>query len=633
MTVELRIHGVSGTPASEMLGGDVEPDPRFAGTHGAATVLRPSGGDGTLLAYRWASRTSGTAARSLWLLLVPYMLHNVAGWALPPAPDRRHRWAVGLTRVAGLLLTLIFSLVTAIGVIDIGALQVMHLRWGIPWSVSLWAGVVVSALTMSALWFTSSRAEESENDRPYLRSTHVATALWGIWATVATTGGAVADQPHPVGSTWVLPAALSVMVAASSTWRGLEDVTRVAGMASVAATGLLTFAGLVRYAPAIPEVAVVSVGAPLRGTVLAYLVVGVATTALAWSADHPDAGPAVASLLALAGATGASVGAGAVVAAGAAFGVSATPSTGAFAEGFLVGTLAIVAVTAMHGWSHAEPADTPSERLLKTIVSVRDDVRPILIAIPGITVAVSALVLSGLDGVLPWAGLAAAVGVGASTAAAAWKLRLGRFVAVGPILMAVGAVAALVVGFRTVSVAFALILPFGLVVARIVRAWTDAERRRVLAIPWDVGSFFSRRFHPFSPPTYRDVVRRDLTSVIDRLSQNGAVIVSAHSQGSVVGTDTLYAMDHPGVSLLTYGSPIGTLYQRFFPVSFDPANIDRVHADEWINLWRPTDPIGGAIRSSIVDDRSIEDMHLRSHGGYWRDDEPDFAAALTELRA
>ena len=90
MTVELRVHGVSGSPTEGVLdrpwvgrvagdgdSGFYRPRPEIGGTTGP--------GGATLEAYRWGSLTSGAAARALWLLLLPFMLANVAIWLRPPS--------------------------------------------------------------------------------------------------------------------------------------------------------------------------------------------------------------------------------------------------------------------------------------------------------------------------------------------------------------------------------------------------------------------------------------------------------------------------------------------------------------------------------------------------------------------
>jgi hypothetical protein len=610
-----------------MVGGPAAPDGDFE----ADTVVRPIDGDGRLLAFRWASRTSGSAGSAMWLLLVPYMLLNLAGWALPPASDRRHRIAVATTRIAGLFLTLTFALITANGVIGVGSYQVLR-RW-ISWDASLTFGIAASALIMGVLWFATTRADDARNDRPHLRAPHIAVALWGVWATAATAVAEAGDRANPIGTMWLLPASLAVLVAAASVWRGLEDVTRVFGRVAVGASGLLLLAVAVNPDELVgsPAPMLITIGGPLRGAVIAYAISALAATALAWSRTHRDAGPAVASLLALAGSTGAAVGAGAVVVAGSLFGVGPATAAGTLAEAFLIGTMLVLAALAVHMWTHLEPGSTPRERLFLTLVSVRDDLRPILLTIPVVTLAVGAVALARLDDVLPWlaAGAVAVSAVALSLVAA----RLGfRKAAAGIASVMTGSTAAVatgLVGFRTLAVAFALVLPLVAVAVRVTGAFRSEESRRTLAIPWDIGSFFSRRFHPFAPPTYRDVVQRDLTSVLEQLRSRGTpVVVSAHSQGSIVAAAALDSMPDPALRFLTHGSPLATLYMRFFPVSFPPQVATRADRP-WINLWRPTDPVGGSIRGT--DDRRVADTHLRIHGGYWLADETEYATAVTDL--
>jgi hypothetical protein len=101
---ELRVHGVSGSPAEDMLdrplirqvAGDREagffrPRSDYGGTYGP--------GGARLEAYRWGNLTSGAAARALWLLLLPFSLANVALWMRPPATGMGRRMVHGLIRV------------------------------------------------------------------------------------------------------------------------------------------------------------------------------------------------------------------------------------------------------------------------------------------------------------------------------------------------------------------------------------------------------------------------------------------------------------------------------------------------------------------------------------------------------
>ncbi len=87
---ELRVHGVSGTPAEEILdraiigqvAGDSDAGFFRPRTEYGAT-LGPGGA--RLEAYRWGNLTAGAAARAFWLLLLPFTLVNVSLWLRPPA--------------------------------------------------------------------------------------------------------------------------------------------------------------------------------------------------------------------------------------------------------------------------------------------------------------------------------------------------------------------------------------------------------------------------------------------------------------------------------------------------------------------------------------------------------------------
>jgi hypothetical protein len=102
--VELRVHGVSGTPPEDMLdsplvrqvAGDL--DGRF---------VRPVNADGTEVrandghiveGYHWGPQTSGSWRQALWLVLVPFGLVNAAYFMLP---DRGVRWPRGALRGLG----------------------------------------------------------------------------------------------------------------------------------------------------------------------------------------------------------------------------------------------------------------------------------------------------------------------------------------------------------------------------------------------------------------------------------------------------------------------------------------------------------------------------------------------------
>ena len=131
---ELRIHGVSGTPPSETLN-----DPQVICVSGDSTAgfFRrvwlggpppatladadvPAAGDRAAFrreAYSWGGLTSGSGSRALWMLLLPFMLANLAFWMYPEARPSEPRLrrprdsSAALQRLFSLSLTVTLILV------------------------------------------------------------------------------------------------------------------------------------------------------------------------------------------------------------------------------------------------------------------------------------------------------------------------------------------------------------------------------------------------------------------------------------------------------------------------------------------------------------------------------------------
>ncbi|WP_446215114.1 hypothetical protein [Micromonospora sp. IBHARD004] len=121
---ELRVHGVSGTPPERMLAhphavrvaGDAE-----AGFHRRQWEAKQTStdtGDERVEAYSWGALTAGSGQRALWLLLTPFLLVNVAFFALPYAGvddgrklSRRTAEAVQRLFALSITLTLVLSVV------------------------------------------------------------------------------------------------------------------------------------------------------------------------------------------------------------------------------------------------------------------------------------------------------------------------------------------------------------------------------------------------------------------------------------------------------------------------------------------------------------------------------------------
>jgi hypothetical protein len=134
----------------------------------------------------------------------------------------------------------------------------------------------------------------------------------------------------------------------------------------------------------------------------------------------------------------------------------------------------------------------------------------------------------------------------------------------------------------------------------------DAGFRRQIGIIWDVTSFWPRQFHPFAPPSYAVRTVPELQERIAEATANdeGAVILSGHSQGSVVAFAAAASLEESttiNLALVTHGSPLRRFYARFFPSYFtDELLIDTAGrlgsaaspADgSWLNFHRRTDPV------------------------------------------
>ncbi|MEX2268874.1 MAG: hypothetical protein WEA75_09330 [Acidimicrobiia bacterium] len=156
-----------------------------------------------------------------------------------------------------------------------------------------------------------------------------------------------------------------------------------------------------------------------------------------------------------------------------------------------------------------------------------------------------------------------------------------------------------------IVVLFALALVF-----LIVRAYRTEGLRRKVGILWDLATFWPRTAHPLGPPCYSERVVPELSARVAYFLLGDAeipepgfessdVVVSAHSQGSVIAAAALLQMAPTDqIALLSYGSPLRRLYRSYFPTYFGDPALDvlsgRVGA-RWRNLYRHTDPIGGPV--------------------------------------
>jgi len=142
-----------------------------------------------------------------------------------------------------------------------------------------------------------------------------------------------------------------------------------------------------------------------------------------------------------------------------------------------------------------------------------------------------------------------------------------------------------------------------------------------VGILWDVLAFLPRWHHRFAVRCYAERAVPELQIyLLEARDQGTSVVVSAHSQGTVLAVAALAPLPPPAgsstvsdISLVTFGSPLTDLHARFFPYWFGrddlvPSLAERLRA--WHNLYRHTDYIGRRIQgvsSRVCNDPATPD--------------------------
>ncbi|MEU2432027.1 hypothetical protein ABZ611_21380 [Streptomyces sp. NPDC007861] len=132
--LELLVHGVGGATPQDML--DDPRTVRITGDATAAVYRRPEDTDAEdhperyvkepiPEAYCWSNLTSGNGARALWLLLLPFMVVNLAHWTRPTSkgPARAVRFYGMLVRLVALSLTALLTAAACEVALDLTAWQ------------------------------------------------------------------------------------------------------------------------------------------------------------------------------------------------------------------------------------------------------------------------------------------------------------------------------------------------------------------------------------------------------------------------------------------------------------------------------------------------------------------------------
>jgi len=626
MFVELRVHGVSGTPPEDMLdhplvkqvGGDT--DGRFfRPVDAAGTEVRATDGH-VIEGYHWGPLTSGTWRQALWLALVPFGLVNAAYFMLPGDGGNAPRVvARAALRGLAIVLTGLVALALAQAAVDLFAWQWTGVggRSGDPrwWLGGAFAAVVVALLVIRFLVKPSHKPPS--DDEPELE----AVGMTGLAGGEFYTG----DRDLPALRHLHLTAGLTVLsVLASAVARQYGGVGWLYWVALILLGWTVVHTLLLgdpsRKRVGVPEFFAVRLPLVQLWAGVALLVASIVVMAMV--SDYPNSRRGILPGIVVLGGWASVLALGSLVMLIAAVAVLALQSRGPVVpkpfRRFLGGMVGpVVASLGMFlGVGFTAALDYGVLRLLRPASDPGSMTLPVfyyrIAFAAGVAVALAvvlALVLAGWmlfatksfrtmvrdsagPGLLPDDQLR-------GVARAWWLARLKFFVHWLAIVFAVGGTvltAAAVIEASTEMGAttcrpsgtwlsdcrdlpgldlvtagtVALVLLGGFLVYLGRRAVGDSAVRRAACVIWDVVAFWPAAVHPFVPPPYSpkviDDLRRRIKWHLD--GQATFLVLAGHSQGSMIAAAALTRLApryRSRVALLTYGSQLQLAYARAFP--------------------------------------------------------------------
>lgn len=596
---ELRVHGVGGTTPGALLG-DLAPE-QVDGDAVAGFYRTTDVSGRHVEAYSWGGLTSRSGTRVLWLLLLPFLLANLAGWMCSPRARRSplHRWAV---RLGALGLTLNGLVVVSMGTVDVLGYQcgtdpscrhwwLFPLRWSVvaghPGRQIL-LGALVPALGLVLLGVLSYRSRERyETVRPP-----------GIGMPGPRSGRSAASLPDGLAD--------------PAFWDGARATKRLGRCHVAASFAVLTVLVLHAGGLVVPL-------SPLSGVlqVVALVVLAGAVALLAFESVADFWGAWLQGLGLVAGAL-------AAILLWVAPGDTAVPDgqlpgirevvNGMY--GLLIGFLLLVLIAVLaYGrspgsfrWGAPFVLLALAVALLNAVLlgllvglaelagPVRWQIGPgppgsvsvfpvVQAATPYLTLLPVGLILAfaAVEATLYWragrhdlpsieAEYAALTGpapdgppaIWSQPAGPSWYRRIARarrlavagtdvsylltaIAVAGVVIMVVsewliwsrGSTPAPGSRLAAVGTTFAVALPLVLTAA-LRSGWRSLAGRRRIGVLWDVGTFWPRAFHPLAPPSYAERAVPDLQRRLWWLHDNGGrVLIAAHSQGTVLAAAAL----------------------------------------------------------------------------------------------
>ncbi|MBG6103325.1 hypothetical protein IW249_003739 [Micromonospora vinacea] len=636
--VELRVHGVSGASAAQVLdlqqtgqvagdrsGGFYRPRPRCSDTTGVRGV--------TLEAYRWGDLPSGTVARTLAVVfLLPFMLVNVAIWMRPANPGSEAA-VKSLCRVLALTLTVLYVLAIAGVAVDLvgwGCLASPDclagrswLSWlgGRPTGQRLAVLALVPAAAIGLIWrvscrpgrtFEAFRAPDEDGSASRLGTI-------GQWDAEPLVGRLRAI--HVAAAFATLDLVLLLARGASDASAGTIALTAITGVILAGCVGVLCTPPLIDRDPGDQRLDRVTRTLRTTSVILTVAVVAyVSTSSQPWTQEHglPGYDATLAGLFvaqtALLAALGVvllwhrrrerdatplfGLGALVVAATGISMAVAYSaelvyrvadfldrdvPTGDGIASGppraytwAIYGFFRALLITVVVSGLVVLISRRSRRRAAAAIVA-RDFPDPPAEAGPRLRQVRDAIARARFtEKLVPLAVLYGCLtGLGTATTTIGLLGQVPSDVIERNVRLPADAV--------TFGIAFgswviaAIIL--GLIIGGIFAYRTEPYRRHI-GVLWDLGTFWPRAAHPFAPPCYSERAVPELTRRITYLVERGdAVLLTGHSHGSVLLAATVLQLPQQvgdRVALLTHGSPLRRLYARLFPAYVNDAALREI---------------------------------------------------------
>jgi hypothetical protein len=595
-TVEIRIHGVGGSPGEAMLGSPPSPSATRSTAGPGTCIWRRNDGTG-VEAYDWGALSSSSPVQALWVFLLPFTLVNVAGRLAP----------VGLARTGKRMASVHALIVRAVGV-------------SLTFSWTAWLGVAFVDL-IGCQWFR--RVGAIGGVARWLDRTPEESAL--LLSRIGMLLG-IALTASTMFLLWKLSGGRANKLSSSSPTSKADDADTAPELARAdffaaedSGDLLLVHAGAVACALA----------------VIVRWILAMDDFTVAF--DHIDMGGLVlAAFLFQALTVGALFASALVCGEGGIWRRLSTSSGSACALACVLTNAFFAALlfrlskelrrwptvegdsSMRYGWEH-----TLTDVWLKSFV-----LSAFLIVLAVVIVwkrAKTSIPEVGKEGPEPWfADKCRRASAKAQRQAAVGHAAPRLISIVGLVTFVYGIAAAanrltphgwnpanarLRFGDQAWRDAAAWVLPLGLgvVILYVRQAARSSPTRRAIGTLWDVLTFWPTTHHPLAARCSTAQIVSELREQLRTAAADGAtIVVSAHSQGSVLAFAALEGSPDSVVArvrLVTYGSPLETIYSRMFPAYFgEHPNADLIqrlsasgHPMPWRNFYRLTDPIGGPI--------------------------------------